>query len=144
MAGRSVRLQMTVSVLQLTGADGVMSAEAMLDNPALYANINDPSKQHRRLTKKLREIERIGGLAVADLNDDQRTKLAAANVVAAELAQLPPLDSKSDGCNNANDELRLALEYLGLVTKYHTGVAALKQSTLIFHCRRICRDTLTK
>ena len=36
---------------QLTGADGIMTAESVLDNPAIYASLNDAAAEARLLCR---------------------------------------------------------------------------------------------
>jgi len=117
------------SNMRFTKSDGVMSAEGILDNPALYlprhgedgkkeVDIAIPSpfshgseiikitldvnqKKSRKLTKKLREIEAIEAKAASgeDLTKDQKGKLATKDKVKESISLLAPSENKK-ACND--------------------------------------------
>jgi len=111
------------SNMRFTKSDGVMSAEGILDNPALYLprhgedgnkviqikvptplnesvevklELDGNQKKIRKLTKKLREIEAIEAKAASgeDLSKDQTSKLATKKDVTASISILAAEDEQ--------------------------------------------------
>jgi tRNA-dihydrouridine synthase 1 len=128
--GNVVIYEDVVQNLSFTQADGVMSAEGILDNPALFLprlgsreetdksiTIADPSplpgdglgrdKKERKLRKKLRVVSkieekiRIGG--ESSINDEQREKLARKSKIQAKLAKLAARQVKASVKSGGND-----------------------------------------
>lgn len=153
--------------LQSTCADGVMSAEGILDDPALFFRCaseglqdneseadagqaleqsGDNHKERRKLEKKLREIERLEQKKSRSSEED--VKISTKPLLLQQLRALPQIISappkQSAGKprpsgRGSPDKLDLALEYLDLVDQYPIDAPL---STVIFHSRRMCRDYL--
>lgn len=167
--GNTITYDDVVKNLDSTQADGIMSAEGILDNPALYLprlgnRQNDATKmvevkggkvlqewpKRDKWTKKMQNIERIeakmaaaaaGGNGESSLNRKEKKKLSKKFKLIAKLAKCT-----SDGSsqvplgelfNAADDNAKLALEYLQLARQYPTTMR-----TIIFHTRRILKDEL--
>jgi len=115
--GNVITYEDVVKNLSFTQADGVMSAEGILDNPALFLPqlgsrekaqrsvvIADPSpildngasstsdKKERKIRKKLRAIQKIEEKVKAEgessINDEQREKLSGKSKIESKLAKL--------------------------------------------------------
>lgn len=128
--GNVITYENVVENLSLTQADGIMSAEGILDNPALFLpqlgsrkesekqiTIADPSpindinsskspddKAERKLWKKLRKIDKIESKVQAkgidSINDKQRAKLAKKTKIERKLAKLEALKSEKSPLEN--------------------------------------------
>lgn len=123
--------------LESTGADGIMSAEGILDDPCLFGQGHevDPAAL-RKLDKKLREIENLCTRQAegAKLNKDEEKKILRRKEFKAERKRLlrvaaPPQDG-----------LETATLYLEEIKKYWIPPV----STIVFHCRRMAKAELTK
>eukprot|EP00928_Gymnodinium_smaydae_P056279 TRINITY_DN3968_c0_g1_i1.p1 TRINITY_DN3968_c0_g1~~TRINITY_DN3968_c0_g1_i1.p1 ORF type:complete len:711 (-),score=131.56 TRINITY_DN3968_c0_g1_i1:52-2157(-) len=154
-----------VANLASTKADGIMSAEGLLDIPTLFMTARNSesgvhelrdvtttsdmtSNQERKLLKKLREIERLEAKATQELSADEKSKLGCKTQLQAELQTL----RKSSGAVEASDEnkgnsdrvpdpLSVTLEYLALAGKFPVDAPL---ATVVFHVRRIAREYLSK
>lgn len=109
-----------------TRASGIMSAEGILDNPALFlprhgvrgkdkieiavptpfpsSNIGAADKLKRKLKKKLREIEKLlEGKDASSLSKDQSEKVAKKDIILKELSQIEGhVCTKSTDAKNIN------------------------------------------
>lgn len=173
LANGNVRTPTDVNAnLALTAADGIMSAEGLLDDPAIFERAAAASavdggatadggggaedaayRERRKLTKKLREAERLDEAAASrELTTEEQAKRAQLGAMREALAKLPeppPPATKGDGGaaarraaplrDGAQGQLQLALEYLALAELHPPPL-----SCVLFHVRRICRDVLTK
>ena len=187
--GNTITWQDVMENLDSTNADGIMSAEGILDNPALFlpqfgnrdqgekmisvpdllpmigsgessdnkSPILDETmqKKKRKLSKKLREIERIQEKVRSEgnaaLNEREREKLTSKSKLEKKLAKLEgnaaklvetkssPAVSLSELYSAADDKLKLANEYLDLVERYPTKIRS-----VIFHTRRMIKDELVR
>lgn len=182
--GNIITYEDVVKNLELTEADGVMSAEGILDNPALFlprlgndgkldieiANPSplpqsDPSesleKKERKLSKKLREIEKLEekmrNSGKDCLNSDQREKIRAKQGIETELQSLQKqLEMGKNGMQSENcpqkvtirledlmkvadNKIDIANEYLSLARRYPVAIRS-----VVFHTRRICKELLNK
>jgi tRNA-dihydrouridine synthase 1 len=116
-----------LAALKATGADGIMSAEGALDDPALFARAAALNAQRR---KKLRKE-----LKAAPEDAKLQKKLA-------RMPRLPALQLAS-GDGELPDRPALALEYLQLARQHSDGGPAAVASAR-FHVRRMCREQLTE
>ena len=161
LANGNVRAAADVTAsLKLTGADGVMSAEGMLDEPSLFFGAADGVwRERRRLKKKLKEAKALQQDAAAGraLSAAEQATAAGLAPARAALRALPPIDgcvaalaeAAKEGGGAAGalaarraaaaDRLGLALEYLSLV---EATPEAAPLPTVIFHLRRMCRARL--
>ena len=155
-----------LSALAATGADGVMSAEGALDDPAIFGRAAaEAAQRKRKLRKRIDALgEGGGGAGGADPTAAKRsTLLKSVDPTAAkksakrlkrlkrELAALPKLPkvAAAAGSSTSGGGLptrpQLALEYLALCEKH--GVLSGGPSDVPcarFHVRRICRDALAE
>jgi tRNA-dihydrouridine synthase 1 len=191
--GNTITYQHVVDNLNSTAADGLMSAEGLLDNPALFLpqlgsreesgkqvtipnplggrnnkvdGNSDADKKRRKLEKKLRAIERIERTVESKgesvLTDEERQKLSTRTLIqeslskleansnnassgetlendAAAAASMTDVVSLGSLYTSSDDKFQLALEYLDLATTYPVTIR-----TVIFHTRRMIKDTLIK
>jgi tRNA-dihydrouridine synthase 1 len=193
--------------LNTTRAHGIMSAEGILDNPALYIpqygdidkdgdkEIEIPIltplpnayssnatgvggtngaggsgadfKKKRKLTKKLREIEKLEAKQET-LSNEEKCKVALKESIQKEILEIENMqEGKNDDAGEtkkesivpepkesspkyekiplrklyetSNDRLTLATEYLTLARRYPT-----KLRTIVFHTRRMLKHLLSK
>jgi tRNA-dihydrouridine synthase 1 len=116
-----------LDALRTTGADGVMSAEGALDDPALFARAALLSrKQRKRLKKRLKK-------APEEEQDALREALHA-------VPRLPPPPGGADDAEALPGRCSLALEYLQLAAAHAGGPSDVAVAR--FHVRRMCRDAL--
>ena len=105
LANGNVRCHADVAKnLQDTGADGIMSAEGMLDDPTLMA------PRLRKTEKKLRELERLEAQQ-RPLSSEEARKVQQKQKLLDELAV-------QQGKASGMDCLSVALEYLDLVDQH--------------------------
>ena len=133
--------------LQQTQADGLMSAEGILDHPALFLQRygTDPERPVTviRLSDKMRKlVTKLWTLALKEVNTSKvdtkkrvkyNTKLQKSSSIALEQATV------TLGSLLHTDQLQLAMEYLNLAT-----VFPVPQRTAIFHTRRILKELLSQ
>mmetsp|Transcript_10926 Transcript_10926/g.27519 ORF Transcript_10926/g.27519 Transcript_10926/m.27519 type:complete len:542 (-) Transcript_10926:63-1688(-) len=124
--------------LETTGADGVMSAEGMLDDPCLYANARQAadSPELEEVQKKLRIVAKLEKRAAAgeELTEKQQAKIKRKGTLLERQASL------SAGPEAPSSGLAKARLYLKEIKKYWIPPL----STIIFHCRRMAKRELTE
>ena len=131
--------------LRETGADGVMSAEAALDDAALFGRAAEAARRRRRrlrrqarAAKELRAARRGG----RTLSADERRAVAAGKAARAELRAMPAFAKRGGAATSgATAPLDLADQYLALAAA-HPPPAGI--TCVTFHLRRLCRDLLTQ
>jgi tRNA-dihydrouridine synthase 1 len=111
--------------LQTTNADGIMSAEGLLDDPALFVR---KTKELNRNSEEGEEGEKKGKKEIR--SDDMNVK--------KKNRKEESTSAKFEG-KSCPDKLHLGLEYLELVDRF-----PVKMKSVIFHIRRICREDFTK
>jgi tRNA-dihydrouridine synthase 1 len=112
-----------LAALQSTGADGVMSAEGALDDPALFARAAAEARTRRKKLKK--QLKRA---AEGEEQEALREALRAA----------PRLPEPPEAAPPARAEL--ALEYMQLAAAHAGGPS--DAACARFHVRRMCREPL--
>jgi tRNA-dihydrouridine synthase 1 len=139
--GNVITFDDIVRNMEFTGADGIMTAEGILDDPAIFnrgfEGQVEAFKQRRKVEKKLREIEALEARADGKLNSSEVAKVSKKLELTMELEKLPPVD-ESKVERRVNTKLGLAMEYLQLAKEH-----PVKMKSIIFHIRRIIKDELT-
>ena len=162
--GNTITYEDVVKNLELTDADGIMSAEGILDNPALYlrrfgdresddttkievkgGKVMESCPKRKKLLKKLKKIasieEKIEKHGSSSISSKDEKKLSKKEKLQTKLKK-----PKNDGSTfvplnelheQSEDKTHLALEYLNLVREYPATMR-----TVIFHTRRILKDEL--
>ena len=149
--------QELIDSLVLTGCDGVMSAEAALDDPAIFARAAAACAEERRALE--RQIEESAALkAIKRSKERKLTKeelhvLAERKTAKSRLKELPHLIAPATSASTQQPScapLDLADQYLELVrTHPPTGEKGevsteITMTHTIFHLRRLCRTLLTQ
>lgn len=139
-----------VANLQLTGADGVMSAEGMLDDPCLFAGeckTGTLEKELRKIEKKMRQVQNLlqRKATGAVLSSQEEEKVGRRKELKQERKGLlervaKQNQRKTERMEVPKDGLAKARQYLAFVKKYPPSPPL---STLIFHCRRMAKSELT-
>jgi tRNA-dihydrouridine synthase 1 len=137
-----------VASLQLTGADGVMSAEGMLDDPSILGKAAVLLRERRRgLRERLRAAKALRAewrSNPAALSAAEREEVETIKRTRRELKSVPTIkraaSSSTDAKLLAMTRPELALEYLRLASS-HDGVPL---ACMRFHVRRMCREAMAK
>ena len=101
-----------------------MSAEGLLDDPALFARRNDEKSNQINKSNDSMENNEINGRVKKSVNKSDTDHVKDKKSVKTDIV--------------CPDKLHLGLEYLELVDKY-----PVKMKSVIFHIRRICREEFT-
>jgi tRNA-dihydrouridine synthase 1 len=164
--GNTITYQDVVKNLDQTGADGIMSAEGILDNPALFlerfgttimvrvkggasyfdaSHLQEPLTELKRIGRSVedawRKFQKEGEAA---LTDDERNRVKIYRDLQNRANDKAP-QSKSTLVNlkdlyqAADDKTQMAGEYLTLAQRFPTPMR-----TAIFHTRRILKEELPK
>ncbi len=164
--GNTITYEDVVKNLDSTKADGIMSAEGILDNPALYlrrygdtkASESDATKVEVKggqvfdeLAKKNKWLKKLQKIQSIEAKMEKKGKDAVSSKEKKKLSKKESIESKLKKCKtdgstfvplhelhkSSDDKVQLALEYLSLVRQYPAI-----QRTVIFHTRRILKDEL--
>jgi len=161
--GNTITYEDVTKNLELTKADGIMSAEGILDNPALYLRRFGDSddtktkievkggKVFDQWPKKAKWLKKLKKIATIEIKMQKKGVNAISAKEQKKLSKKEALESKVKACKTdgstflsldelrkrSEDKVQLALEYLTLVRQYP---AILR--TVIFHTRRILKDEL--
>ena len=118
-------------------------------------NAGPEAKELRKLTKKLRAIEKLAERPTASLLPEEVAKLAQKPAIEAEAATLEnaiaaaaaaaaeaegPADEPAAEAKDIPGRLALAREYLECAKRYPSA----SLSTMVFHTRRMCRELLKR
>jgi len=134
-----------VDSLLLTGADGAMTAEGALDDPAIFAKAiahahaeRSRLAAERRRAKALKAQRRDG----RHLTEEEAAVVRGRKAAKATLAQIKAISSALPPPPSAAPPppFALAEQYIGLVEEHPPpGGAAALLSHAVFHLRRLCR-----
>eukprot|EP00439_Symbiodinium_sp_Y106_P021404 s1809_g2.t1 len=136
-----------VANLELTQADGVMSAEGLLDDPCIFAGSGevDSKKALRKVEKKLRQVQKLleRQASGASLNAEELQKVATRKQLRKERKSLSSSGEVEEGVQLRvpTDGLEKARVYLDYVSRFQPAPPL---STIIFHCRRMAKAELTE
>lgn len=153
-----------VHSLEITGADGVMTAEGALDDPAIFAKaVEHVHTERERLTAEVKQAKVLKA-AKRDqgqkLSKDEKAMVKGRKHTKAHLQRLPglpppplsvasavptPPAPASAAASELAPQFALAEQYVALVEEHPPpgGTEALL-SHAIFHLRRLCRTPLTQ
>lgn len=149
--GNTATCQDVIQNLELTGADGIMSAEGLLDNPALFETPRSvlEAVDLRHMQTKLRKTEHLmkkrrRGASSTDADPaiiDSNIALKE-SIRKIEQKGIKSIDHGRPVAEAATpiSRLNLALEYLDLAEQYPVGASI---STVAFHVRRMCKPEFT-
>ena len=139
-----------VDSLLLTGADGAMTAEGALDDPAIFAKAiahahaeRSRLAAERRRAKALKAQRRDG----RHLTEEEAAVVRGRKAAKATLAQIKAISSALPPPPSAAPPppFALAEQYIGLVEEHPPpGGAAALLSHAVFHLRRLCRTPLAE
>ena len=154
-----------VQSLRITGADGAMTAEGALDDPAIFAkaiaHVHAARAQLRAEVKQAKALKAAKRDQGRELTEEEVKQVKGRKDAKARLKQLPelrpppPLSSAvpmpppsanaAASTSAAAAQFDLAEQYVALVEKYPPpgGKDALLSHS-IFHLRRLCRTPLTE
>lgn len=166
--GNTVTYDDVVTNLRMTGADGIMAAEGILDNPALFlgrlggrqetdsgenplvevkgGKVFEEWAKRDKWTKKMEFIKTVESKIEREgkdsLNRKEKKKLSKKDKLLVKLRNCSTSGSTFVPLNDlykaSDDKVHLALEYLQMVRQYPTTMR-----TVIFHTRRILKNELT-
>ena len=135
-----------VDSLLLTGADGAMTAEGALDDPAIFAKaIAHAHAERSRLAAERRRAKALK--AQRHLTEEEAAVVRGWKAAKATLAQIKAISSALPPPPSAAPPppFALAEQYIGLVEEHPPpGGAAALLSHAVFHLRRLCRTPLAE
>jgi tRNA-dihydrouridine synthase len=150
--GNTITYEDVVKNLQDTNADGIMSAEGILDNPALYL---ERFGSREEASKRTILVEVKGGRSYFDRSLDVIEKLGEADTCGNIIEKDRRIGGSASTRKNtvgqstfvnlkelfkaADDNAQMAGEYLTLAQRFPTSMR-----TVIFHTRRILKEELAK
>lgn len=123
--------------LELTGADGVMSAEGALDDPAIFGRAVALARSRSRELKAAAKAAKRLRASGRALNAEEQAAVAARREMKRKRRDIPIFDVPDEAVRAAPSALDLADEYLKLAAQHPP-----KLKTVVFHLRRMARDPL--
>ena len=172
--GNTITYDDVESNLQLTQADGLMSAEGILDDPALYLpwlvneeahqqskttptatpiapiNTDELQQKLKKLEKKLRKIARIEKTAakkgLEKLDAEDKRRLAKKDEIQKAISSLQA-ELSPNPTNMSLEELRSRAEDKVAIAEEYLDLATkypVKVRSVIFHTRRILKSFLDR
>jgi tRNA-dihydrouridine synthase len=126
-----------------TGSDGIMAAEGLLDDPALFVRKSQIASALSNGSSSVLSATATAtnGKDTEDIEEETQKKKQRKS----KREKIESDNTKCDGAKNGGtalavpDKLALAVEYLDLVRKY-----PVKMKSVVFHIRRIIKDELNR
>jgi tRNA-dihydrouridine synthase 1 len=147
--GNTITWEDVQSNLDVTKANGLMSAEGILDNPALFLKRYGADRDHKvtfwilppKIQKALGKLWRLAGDATTEEAKVKKKLQKYMHKLDPLISSAPNLELSAATLGDLldKDALAIAREYVDLATAFRVSIR-----TAIFHTRRILKDELTR